>query len=106
MVRQGRRVNHASPGASAPDPDQEALPLGSPPRAVALGTIHFGAGTRGADTRVERSLSAPLVPAPMDRLQRSSTFAGGPGGKAPGGFEGQSPRAYLVHRLPCNDPSI
>ena len=60
-----------------------ALPLGSPPRAVALGTIHFVRGTRGADTDVSTPRSAPLVPLAMDRFQRASPFAEGPGGKAP-----------------------
>src|ERR1019366_9771333 len=37
-----RGMNQHRRGASAPDPDQEALPPGPRPRAVTLGTIHFG----------------------------------------------------------------
>src|ERR1700726_4406488 len=37
-------LRHAMSEATGfhPEPDQEALPPGPPPRAVALGTIHFG----------------------------------------------------------------
>jgi hypothetical protein len=37
---------------------------------------------------------------PMDRLQRASPFAGGPGGKASWRVSGQSPDATRFERLP------
>src|ERR1700728_1392380 len=52
-----------------PPTRQGALPHWVPPTATALETIHFGRGTRGADCGVSTSVSAPLVPLPMDRFQ-------------------------------------
>src|ERR1019366_807199 len=73
-----------------PDPDQEALPPGPPPRAVALGTINLvGCSERGARD-LSRSVLAPLR-APTNgqiakglalcwRSRRQSLLAGSKGG--------------------------
>src|SRR5690242_14028272 len=85
---------------------QGALPLGTPPRAVALGTIHFGGGMGGADRDVARSVSAPPIPPPMDRFQRASPFDGGPGGRASWWVPGRSPARTRVARsmVQCHTP--
>src|SRR5579872_5826274 len=50
----------------APDPDQEALPPGPPPRAVPLEPFILGEWGRRADTDLARSQSA-LLPHPPNR---------------------------------------
>ncbi|GEM_PF-2954172 len=53
-------------GASAQDPDQGALPLGSPPRATALGTRNIGAF---ADEKPFETLAAATLIAAAEVLQ-------------------------------------
>src|SRR5208283_1167418 len=70
LIVQDHRVNDARPGLR-PGPHQGALPLGTPPRAAALGT-------------------RPLV----------AVRAGGPGGKAPWRVSGRSPDLASSTRWP------
>ena len=77
-----------SAGALPIDPLRGSIPPGGsapldPRQGLALGTIHFGAGTGGANADVARSWLAPPVPAPMDRFQRAPPFDGGPWGQRP-----------------------
>ena len=78
---------------SAPKPRQEALPPGPPPRAVALGTIHFGGAGRGPTRTSQRHGRPSPSHQPMDRFQRASPFDGGPGGRASWWVPGRSPAA-------------
>src|SRR3984957_12531580 len=98
--RCGRRSSTSCPPRLTPEPEgapgrcpgphQEALPPEPPPRGEAPWDLLIGAGMRGANTAVDTSRLAPLIPAPMDRLQRASPFAGDPGGKATWRVEGSA----------------
>src|SRR5580698_7283383 len=77
----------------------EPRPRGSAPWIPAKGSgpwnplmgLFSGEGLPGP---CEVTVGPPLRTNPTDRLQRASPFAGGPGGKAPGGVWGGAP--YLI----------
>src|ERR1700722_2800019 len=90
----GERADRRRPPGVAPEPHQEALPLGSPPRGEAPWDLFIWVGGRGGPTETSKRVGWPSSPTyPMDRLQRASPFAGGPGGKASWRVRGRRPRA-------------
>src|SRR5882757_1228702 len=91
----GPRLDGRLTRGFAPDPDQGALPLGSPPRGEApwdllLWLVPGG----GPAVTYQGPCRPPSWNQPSDRLQRASPFAGGPGGKAPWRVSGRSPECY------------
>src|SRR6185437_5374884 len=91
----GQSLERRIAGASAPNPDRGAAPGPAKGSGPWNHPFWLGNGKGPTPTLILQSWPSP-IPQPTERLQRSSTFAGGPGGKASGWVQGRSPCVWSV----------